>query len=35
MSTLVCSPVKLSYYKRYETKFNIKRSTRGAMQGVL
>jgi len=32
MSTLVCSPVKLSYYKRYETKFNIKRSTRGAIK---
>ena len=32
MSSIICAPIKLSYYKRYQTKFNTKHAARSAIK---
>lgn len=32
MSSIICAPIKPSYYKRYETKFTTKRRTRNSFK---
>jgi len=32
MSSVICTPIKLSYYKRYQTKFDTKHSARSAIK---